>query len=79
MVSKMNPITMQRVREARRITRAELARRAGMQANMIAWIETGRFFPYPSQLEKIARVLGVSDPESLLEELEVEDDALAAV
>jgi len=53
------------------ITKAELARRAHVQANTIGWIEAGRFKPYPVQLERIADVLGVADPSSLLDEIEV--------
>lgn len=38
-----------------------------MQAGLIGWIEEGRFIPYDSQLEKIARVLGIDEPETLME------------
>ncbi|MEA5020768.1 MAG: helix-turn-helix transcriptional regulator [Gordonibacter sp.] len=80
MIAKMRPVKMMRVREGMGITRAELSRRVGMQANMIAWIETGRFYPYPAQIEKIAKSLGVSSPQSLLEQIEeVPTDELAAV
>ena len=50
-------------------SRAELARRAGMNAATITLIENGRFIPYPSQLRKLAEALGVAtdSPESLLE------------
>ncbi|MEG0419035.1 MAG: helix-turn-helix transcriptional regulator [Gordonibacter sp.] len=78
MIAKMRPVKMMAVREGRGITRAELSRRVGMQANMIAWIETGRFYPYPSQIEKIAKNLEVGDPQSLLEQIEeVADDELS--
>lgn len=41
-----------------------------MQAGMIAWIETGRFVPYESQLDKIADALGwKGDPTKLFEEV----------
>lgn len=53
---KMVPVRSGKVREALGIRRAELAYEAGMQPGMIAWIETGRFVPYESQLEKIAAV-----------------------
>lgn len=50
--------------------RAQLARAARMQAGTIAWIETGRFVPYQSQLEKIADALGwEGDPAELFEEV----------
>ncbi len=64
-----------RVQEQKRrelgISKAELARRANVQANVIGWIEAGRFRPYEVQLQRIAGVLGVDDPETLLDEIEV--------
>lgn len=46
-----------------------------MQAGMIAWIETGRFVPYESQLDKIADALGwEGDPSELFEEVRDVDD-----
>lgn len=63
------PVKMQAVREGRGLSRAKLARMAELQPTMITWIETGRFVPYPSQLERLAGVLEVSDPEELLEPL----------
>ena len=80
MIAKMRPVKMMLIREDRGITRAELSRRAGMQANMIAWIETGRFHPYPSQIEKIAKSLSVCDPQTLLDQIEeVGNDELVRV
>ena len=46
-------------REVRRWSKAELARRAGLNASTVGWIESGRFRPYPGQLEKLAHALGV--------------------
>lgn len=78
MIAKMRPVKMMTVRKGKGLTRAELSRLVGMQANMIAWIETGRFYPYPAQIEKIAKSLGVSIPQSLLEQIEgVADDELS--
>lgn len=65
----LEPVKMENVRKKRGMTRADLARAAGMQAGTITWIETGRFIPYESQLAKLAEALGVDDPESLLEPL----------
>lgn len=65
----LEPVKMENVRKKRGMTRAALARAAGMQAGTITWIETGRFIPYESQLAKLAEALGVDDPESLLEPL----------
>lgn len=74
MIATMKPVAMASVRKAKGLTRAELSRRTGMQANMIAWIETGRFYPYDSQIEKIAKCLNVPDPTTLLEQVEEAKD-----
>ena len=42
-------------------SQAELARRAYLNPNTISQIENERFHPYPVQLRKIARALGVPD------------------
>ena len=55
-------------------SRAELARRAGMNAGTVSLIETGRLLPYPSQLAKIAGALGIS-AEGLLDEVSDDGDA----
>lgn len=47
------------LRESRGWSRAELARRAGMNASTISLIERGRFTPYPSQAKKLAVALGI--------------------
>lgn len=65
-MQQLKPRALERVREEKGMTRAALARAANMQAGTITWIETGRFIPYKSQLEKLAAALGVDDPESLL-------------
>lgn len=53
----------------------QLARAAKMQAGTIAWIETGRFVPYESQLDKIADALGwEGDPSELFEEVRDADN-----
>jgi transcriptional regulator with XRE-family HTH domain len=51
-------------------SRAELARRAGINASTVGLIESGRLRPYVSQLVKLANALGVSQAEAhrLLEE-----------
>ena len=53
------------------MTKADLARASEIQPNIITWLEAGRFRPYPQQLERIASALGVDDPESLMDEIEV--------
>jgi transcriptional regulator with XRE-family HTH domain len=48
-------------RSRRGWSRAELARRAGLNASTVGLIESGRLRPYPSQLVKIARALNIPD------------------
>jgi transcriptional regulator with XRE-family HTH domain len=44
-------------RERRGWSKAELARRAGINATTVSLIENGRFHPYPEQLSKLALAL----------------------
>jgi transcriptional regulator with XRE-family HTH domain len=67
-------LTLQRVQ--RGWSRAELARRANLNAATVGLIEAGRFRPYPVQLAKLARALGI--PEAEAHFLLVEDGADAA-
>lgn len=46
-----------KLRQERGMNKAKLARATGMQQGTIGWIESGRFIPYDSQLEKIATAL----------------------
>ena len=55
--------TLRERREAKGWSRAELARRADMNASTVGSIENGRLRPYESQLRK------------LVEALELEEDA----
>jgi transcriptional regulator with XRE-family HTH domain len=48
------------LRESRGWSRAELARRSGLNASTVGAIEAGRLVPYPGQLAKLADALGVS-------------------
>ena len=67
---------LEQVRRERGMTKAELARRAEMQQSVIGWIETGRFKPYESQLEKLAAALDWDgEPHRLMEEVENEPNA----
>ena len=70
MIAQMKPRKMREIRERVEMNKSELARRTKMQASTIGWIEEGRYYPYPSQLERIAEVLGVEDPLELLEEVD---------
>jgi transcriptional regulator with XRE-family HTH domain len=45
-------------------SQAELARRANLNAATVGQIEAGRFQPYPTQLAKLARALGVPEAEA---------------
>jgi len=65
--------TITRERESRGWSRAELSRRANMNAATIGQLEAGRLVPYAVQLEKIAAALGWSgDPHALLEDVDHE-------
>ena len=52
---------LQRHREARGWSKAELARRAGLNASTVGSIENGRLRPYPSQVLKLAEALKLSE------------------
>ena len=68
MIAKMRPVALKAIRESKHLSKTQLARLAEMQPGTIGWIETGRFIPYKSQLEKIAKVLDVNNPLDLLEQ-----------
>ena len=57
-------------RKRRGWSRAELARRANLNAGTVGLIESGRFKPYPGQLAKLARALDMpnGDARTLLNE-----------
>jgi len=52
-------ITPKTERLPRGWSQAELARRSHLNQNTICLIEAGRFRPYPVQLVKLARALGI--------------------
>lgn len=70
---EMVPVKSGEVRESLNLNRSQVAREAKMQPGVLTWIETGRFIPYESQIEKIAAVYRnhgwVGDTESLLEQV----------
>ena len=47
-------------REERGWSKAELARRAELNATTVGWIESGRFRPYRVQVEKLAKALDLT-------------------
>jgi transcriptional regulator with XRE-family HTH domain len=53
-------------REIRGWSKAELARRARLDAGLLSKIESRRVQPYPTELRRLARALHVTDPEWLL-------------
>ena len=58
------------LREDRRWSRSELARRARMANSDVGKIEARRQVPYPSQLVKLTDALGFTgDPTALLDEV----------
>ena len=54
---------MRILREERGWSRAELARRAEMNATTVGQIEAGRLTAYPVQIQKLATALGVAREE----------------
>ena len=62
-------------RKRRGWSQSELARRARLNAGTVCLIENRRFVPYPTQLSKIARALGVPQAQAhlLLQEDQAED------
>lgn len=75
---KLKPTKLREFREAAGLSRSELARKAKMQASDVGMAESGRFIPYDVQMRRIADVLGIDNPDTLLEPLEVEPDACTA-
>lgn len=61
--------SLRTLRESKNWSRAELARRAGLNAATVGQIEAGRLRPYPSQTLKLATALGLSlqDTEQVLQ------------
>lgn len=57
-------------RKSRGWSQAELARRAELNATTVGLIENGRLMPYPVQLAKLGRALGLEgeDVKSLVED-----------
>ena len=64
-------------RRRRGWSQAELARRADLNAGTISLIESRRFRPYPGQIAKLARALGVagSQAETLLSDDECGEES----
>ena len=54
---------LKKLREERGWSKAELARRAGLNASTVGWIESGRFRPYDGQLLKLAAALELGEPQ----------------
>ncbi len=70
---QMIPVRTKDIRESLHLKRAQVAREANMQAGVVGWIEEGRFVPYETQIEKIAKVFRKhgwdGETEELLEEV----------
>lgn len=54
--------SLRRAREAKGMSRAELARRTGLQRTTITNLEAGRTTPAPDTLRRLAKVLGEGEP-----------------
>jgi transcriptional regulator with XRE-family HTH domain len=63
-------------RRRRGWSQLQLGYHASLQPSEISRIENGRLKPYPAQLERLARALGVDQAEALLEN--VQEPALSA-
>ena len=59
---------LQHERRRRGWTQLDLAYHARVQPSEISKIENGRLRPYPAQLTRLARALGVIEPDTLLKE-----------
>ena len=73
------PMNLSIERSRRGWSRAELARRAGLNASTVGLIESGHLQPYPRQLYKLARALNVPESEAhclLEDELAVEGQTM---
>ena len=57
----MDTVTTLRLRKG--WSKAELARRAGLNASTVGVIESGRLIPYAGQVAKLAAALGVPPQE----------------
>lgn len=74
-------LVLEYLRRMRGWSKAELARRAGLNASDVSRITSGRLAPYPSQLLRLASALG-QDPErseDLVRELQDADDEVRSV
>lgn len=67
-IMQVPTLKITQAREALGITRAECARRAGINASTQSQLELGRFKGYPSQLSRLAAILRFEgDPADLVE------------
>lgn len=61
-------------RTARGWSQSELGRQSGVNQVIISAVENGRLIPYPRQLARIGRALGIPEDEAHLLLDEVADD-----
>lgn len=58
------------VRREKGLSQAKVARAAGIDQATMSRIESGRYVPYPSELQRVADALGFEgDPQELLAEV----------
>lgn len=60
------------IRRKHRLSQLQLGYLANVQPSDLSRMETGRLVPYPSQLERLARVLQCENPEDLLKPVQLE-------
>ena len=69
-------IRLQRLREAKGLSKSKLSRMADLNPASVSWAESRGFRLYDVQLERLASALGYAgSPEDLLDEVEGRDHA----
>lgn len=65
-------LMLTKVREGKGMTKAQVARAANLDQGLLSKIESGRVRPYPVELDRLAKALGVLTrmAPALLEEVE---------
>ena len=61
-------------RLARHLTQAQLATLTGLHSSEVSLIENGRLVPSPQQLDKLAKVFGITPASVLLKPVSIKDD-----
>lgn len=62
------------VRKLAGLTQVSLGLKSGTTGGRVSLTETGRYRPTPRELERLAAILNVSQPASLLELVDVDEE-----